>query len=52
MCLVSSLRKLVKNTNFLKIATNLILFSFKKRIVFKVKQNYIEAASDQCPSKI
>ena len=49
MCLAASLGNLVKNVNFLNIATNLIFFSFKKRVVFKVKQTYIEVAIDQCP---
>ena len=37
-------RKTGRNTNFFNIATNLIFFSVKKRVVFKVKQTQIEVA--------
>ena len=38
ICLATSLGKPLENTNFFNIATNLIFFSFKKHVVFKVKQ--------------
>ena len=42
-------RKSGQKCKLFKYSYKLIFFSFKKRVVFKVKQTYIEVAIDRCP---